>query len=67
MKQPLYTHELYRAAVEADERFQRALEKRFGRNAGDARYRPLPLELEPLAREFRLATDAYLTACRGNR
>ena len=31
---------LYRAAYEADARFQAALEAAYGRDAGDARYRP---------------------------
>lgn len=55
--------ELYRAAVAADEVFQRALEARFGKNAGDARYRKLPEDIEPLAREFQQAMGAYWACC----
>lgn len=62
-------HALYRAALAADEEFQRELARLYGANAGDMRYRPRKWPpgscLTELSKAFQEATSAYLKACRG--
>lgn len=55
---------LFRAAVDADNEFQAALVKRYGKDAGDMRYaRTLPADIEAL-RQIKRGTDAAYRAHR---
>lgn len=57
--------ELYRKAEKIDDRFQKALEKRYGSRAGDWRYRyDLPPHLKRLGKAMQLAMDRYHEAVR---
>jgi hypothetical protein len=56
------TDRLYHAWIDADNTWQAALERHFGRNAGDMRYREeghTGPELAPLWEAFRAAQDAW--------
>lgn len=54
----------YDAAVKADDRFQKALEKKYGSRAGDMRYRTrdLPASIRQLAMAYQRAQEKYRTA-----
>jgi len=55
---------LYHAAVKADERLQKALEKKYGSRSGDMRYRTseLPANIRHLAMAYQRAAERYRTA-----
>lgn len=58
----------YRAAERADDAFQAALERKYGSDAGDMRYRTreLPPAIRKLAMEYQRAREAYEKAQRSN-
>jgi hypothetical protein len=57
--------QLYRKAEAIDDRFQKALEKKYGSRAGDYRYRyDLPAHLKRLGKAMQLAMDRYRESLR---
>lgn len=66
----LEMEQLYYAALAADSAWSAALQRCFGRKAGDARYDKRGVstpELQQLHQNFRIANDAWLEAVRLSR